>query len=73
MGKINLGNKGLTKLWNISPDNLGSFNIKLKFYRYNIQKRIFKHLLQKIHCITNYRSMLLKIYSFFLTRRCKIS
>jgi len=22
MGKINLGNKGLTKLWNISPDNL---------------------------------------------------
>ena len=22
-GKINLGNKGLTKLWNINPDNLG--------------------------------------------------
>ena len=23
MGKINLGNKGLTKLWNLNPDNLG--------------------------------------------------
>ena len=22
-GRINLGNKGLTKLWNINPDNLG--------------------------------------------------
>ena len=26
-GKINLGNKGLTKLWNINPDNLGEIFI----------------------------------------------
>ena len=25
-GEVNLGNKGLTKLWNLNPDNLGEMS-----------------------------------------------
>ena len=33
MGKINLGNKGLTKLWNLNPDNLGKLVQNLLIFR----------------------------------------
>ena len=32
-GRINLGNKGLTKLWNLNPNNLGNEAINCKVNR----------------------------------------